>query len=98
SGLFRCNQRVDGSEIGLSQSGKRMAVCGDGPNQALEQPCLLDRDCHTLAMDRVEAANSIADRQQPARKFFHCFVMTPRTRGETEAVDFVDGRSLFEGV
>ncbi len=71
------DQRVNRSEEGLRQSGERILIAGPRLNQILEDACFLGGDRHALAMDRIETANGITDRNEPAGEGVDSLVVTP---------------------
>ena len=82
----RLDQRLHFGEEGRRQSGDWIAVSAKSLKQPLEQARLLGGHAHALAVDGIEAADCVADRQKPAREDVEALEMgVARSRGNRSA-------------
>src|SRR5215475_8333615 len=66
--------------------------------QVMESVCLQHTDTHPLAVNGIESADSIAQRQQSARELFKSFEMPPAASFEAGPCDLRRGFRMTDGV
>jgi hypothetical protein len=83
----RVNHPRDLGEKRRSEPGERVRLSGTFAEKLAEQTAFLGGNTHPLPVDRIEAADRVAKRQQSARKFIEPLKMPPDARRKPEARD-----------